>query len=63
MALQKEGAVKSDREVRLMRRERAKGRTQEQAAARAGMGVRTARAACRRSHDSRRAWRIGRAER
>ncbi len=35
--------MKSDGEVRLMRRERAKGRTQEQAAARAGMSVRTAR--------------------
>jgi len=35
--------MKSDAEVLLMRRERAKGRTQEQAAARAGMSVRTAR--------------------
>ena len=35
--------MKSDAEVRLMRRERAKGKTQEQAAARAGMSVRTAR--------------------
>jgi hypothetical protein len=35
--------MKSDAEVLLMRRERAKGKTQEQAAARAGMGVRTAR--------------------
>jgi hypothetical protein len=48
MASQKEGAVKSDGEVLLMRRERAKGRTQEQAAARAGMSVRTARAYERR---------------
>jgi hypothetical protein len=35
--------MKSDAEVLLMKRERAKGRTQEQAAARAGMGVVTAR--------------------
>ena len=35
--------MKTDAEVRLMRRERAKGKTQEQAAARAGMSVRTAR--------------------
>jgi hypothetical protein len=42
MVSQKEDAMKSDREVLLMRRERAKGRTQEQAAARAGMSVRTA---------------------
>jgi transcriptional regulator with XRE-family HTH domain len=35
--------MKSDAEVRLMKRERAKGKTQEQAAARAGMSVRTAR--------------------
>jgi transcriptional regulator with XRE-family HTH domain len=35
--------VKKDAEVRLMRRERAKGKTQEQAAARAGMSLRTAR--------------------
>ena len=35
--------MKSDAEVVLMKRERAKGRTQEQAAARAGMGVATAR--------------------
>ncbi|MBV9324728.1 MAG: helix-turn-helix domain-containing protein, partial [Chloroflexi bacterium] len=35
--------MKRDSEVLLMRRERAKGRTQEQAAARAGMGVRTLR--------------------
>ncbi|HEY3059526.1 MAG TPA: IS21 family transposase [Chloroflexota bacterium] len=36
--------MKRDAEVILMLRERAKGRTQEQAAARAGMSVRTARA-------------------
>ena len=42
--LQDDGsAMKQDAEVRLMLRERAKGRTQEQAAARAGMSVRTAR--------------------
>jgi hypothetical protein len=35
--------MKTDAEVRLMKRERAKGRTQEQAAARAAMSVRTAR--------------------
>jgi hypothetical protein len=35
--------MKSDAEVRLMLRDRAKGRTQEQAAAHAGMSVRTAR--------------------
>ncbi|HET6318216.1 MAG TPA: IS21 family transposase, partial [Chloroflexota bacterium] len=35
--------MKRDSEVLLMRRERAKGRTQEQAAARAGMSVRTIR--------------------
>jgi transcriptional regulator with XRE-family HTH domain len=35
--------MKQDAEVRLMRRERAKGKTQEQAAARAGMSPRTAR--------------------
>ena len=35
--------MKTDAEVRLMIRERTKGRTQEQAAARAGMSVRTAR--------------------
>ena len=35
--------MKTDAEVVLMKRERAKGRTQEQAAARAGMSVRTAR--------------------
>jgi len=35
--------MKKDAEVRLMRRERAKGKTQEQAAARAGMSLRTAR--------------------
>jgi hypothetical protein len=33
--------MKNDREVRLMRRERAKGRSQEVAAARTGMSVRT----------------------
>lgn len=38
-----EGTVKTDHEVRLMRQERQKGKTQEQAAARAGMSVRTAR--------------------
>ena len=44
MALQtKEAAMKRDREVLCMLRERAKGRTQAQAAARAGMSVRTAR--------------------
>lgn len=37
-----EGAMKRDLEVLCMLRERAKGRTQEQAAARAGMSVRTA---------------------
>lgn len=36
--------MKTDAEVRLMMRERAKGKTQNQAAARAGMSVRTARA-------------------
>jgi len=35
--------MKSDAEVRLMKRERSKGKTQEQAAARAGMSVRTLR--------------------
>jgi transcriptional regulator with XRE-family HTH domain len=35
--------MKTDREVHIMIRERAKGKTQEQAAARAGMSVRTAR--------------------
>jgi transcriptional regulator with XRE-family HTH domain len=35
--------MKRDAEVRLMKRERAKGKTQEQAAARAGMSVRTVR--------------------
>ena len=35
--------MKSDHEVLLMRRERAKGKTQAQAAARAGMSERTAR--------------------
>lgn len=44
MALQtKESAMKRDQEVFVMFRERAKGRTQVQAAARAGMSVRTAR--------------------
>jgi transcriptional regulator with XRE-family HTH domain len=38
-----EGVMKTDHEVRLMRRERTNGKTQEQAAARAGMSVRTAR--------------------
>jgi hypothetical protein len=41
--LEKENTVKRDLEVLRMMRERAKGRTQEQAAARAGMSVRTAR--------------------
>ncbi len=36
--------MKTDAEVLLMRRERAKGKTQDQAAARAGMSVRTLRA-------------------
>src|SRR5438093_7889856 len=40
--------MKRDREVLSMLRERAKGRTQEQAAARAGMSVRTARSDERR---------------
>ena len=35
--------MKSDAEVRLYMKERSKGRTQEQAAARAGMSVRAAR--------------------
>ena len=44
MRLPDEGSgMKRDSEVLLMRRERAKGRTQEQAAARAGMSVRTLR--------------------
>src|SRR5262245_2235239 len=44
MTLLDEGSgMKRDSEVLLMRRERAKGRTQEQAAARAGMSVRTIR--------------------
>ena len=44
MAFSDEGSgMKRDSEVMLMRRERAKGRTQEQAAARAGMSVRTLR--------------------
>jgi hypothetical protein len=43
-ALSDEGSgMKRDSEVLLMRRERAKGRSQEQAAARAGMSVRTLR--------------------
>jgi transcriptional regulator with XRE-family HTH domain len=42
MAL-KEGAMKTDAEVRRMVEERAKGKTQEQAAARTGMSVRTVR--------------------
>jgi hypothetical protein len=41
--------MKQDAEVLLMLRERARGRTQEQAAARAGMSVRTARAYERRA--------------
>ena len=41
--------MKTDAEVRLMMRERAKGKTQEQAAARAGMSVRTARTYERRA--------------
>src|SRR4051812_3711601 len=44
MTLLDEGSgMKRDSEVLLMRRERARGRTQEQAAARAGMSVRTIR--------------------
>src|SRR3977135_1667320 len=44
MTLSDEGSgMKRDSEVLLMRRERAKGRSQEQAAARAGMSVRTLR--------------------
>lgn len=43
VALDKESTVKRDLEVLRMMRERAKGRTQEQAATRAGMSVRTAR--------------------
>src|ERR671920_2192568 len=44
MTLPDEGSgMKRDSEVLLMRRERARGRTQEQAAARAGMSVRTIR--------------------
>src|SRR3954453_22746959 len=42
VALEKESTVKRDLEVLRMMRERAKGKTQEQAAARAGMSVRTA---------------------
>ncbi len=41
--LEKESAIKRDLEVLRMRRERANGRTQEQAANRSGMSVRTAR--------------------
>src|SRR5438445_6407845 len=41
--------MKQDAEVLLMLRERAKGRTQEQAAARAGMSVRTVRVYERRA--------------
>lgn len=41
--------MKTDQEVLLMRRERAKGKTQEQAAARAGMSIRTARSYERRA--------------
>src|ERR1700694_3407125 len=41
--------MKQDAEVLLMLRERAKGRTQEQAAAKAGMSVRTARTYERRA--------------
>jgi transcriptional regulator with XRE-family HTH domain len=43
MTPSEEGVMKTDHEVRQMRRERSKGKTQEQAAARAGMSVRTAR--------------------
>jgi transcriptional regulator with XRE-family HTH domain len=43
MALQERSAMKRDAEVLLMRRERARGRTQLQAAARVGMSVRTLR--------------------
>ena len=42
--------MKTDAEVLLMKRERAKGKTQEQAAARAGMSVRTARNYERQGH-------------
>src|SRR5262245_12074291 len=48
MTSSKEGVMKTDGEVRIMFRERAKGKTQEQAAARAGMSVRTARSYERR---------------
>jgi hypothetical protein len=41
--LEKESTIKRDLEVLRMRRERAEGRTQEQAADRSGMSVRTAR--------------------
>jgi hypothetical protein len=43
MAPEKEGVMKTDHEVRRMLNERNKGKTQEQAAARASMSVRTAR--------------------
>src|SRR5262245_57660376 len=43
MPPEKEGGMKTDAEVRLMTRARANGKTQEQAAARANMSVRTAR--------------------
>jgi Mu transposase-like protein/helix-turn-helix protein len=43
MTPSKEGVMKTDGEVRIMFRERAKGKTQEQAGARAGMSVRTVR--------------------
>jgi transcriptional regulator with XRE-family HTH domain len=43
MASNEEDVMKTDAEVRLMMRERAKGRTQDQAAAKAGMSARTAR--------------------
>src|SRR5216684_421332 len=50
IAVQDEGsAMKQDAEVLLMLRERAKGRTQEQAAAHAGMSVRTVRVYERRA--------------
>ncbi len=43
MASEEEDGMKKDAEVLLMIRERAKGKTQERAAARAGMSVRTLR--------------------
>jgi transcriptional regulator with XRE-family HTH domain len=43
MTPSEEGVMKNDHEVLRMRRERSHGKTQEQAAARAGMSVRTAR--------------------